>query len=215
MPVVEPLRSPVGVRAAQKEETRRRVLEAGRSLFLVKGYDATQIREVADAAGVAVGTVLAHYTSKAELFTAIVRDEYAATAALMRAADRPEAAPKVRVAAMIAVAYERHFEGLDLIRAANLASWACTPEAGVANHKALQPFAQLLAQPLRAACDGRASDRDVTVAAGVLVELYLTSFRQAIFGGWPIERMKEFFAVAADIVVEGLAARSRAAAHPG
>jgi AcrR family transcriptional regulator len=51
-------------RREQLEATRRRVLEAARRLFNERGYEATTVKAIADAAGVAVPTVYKHFGSK-------------------------------------------------------------------------------------------------------------------------------------------------------
>lgn len=51
-------------RRQQAQENRRRVLDAARELFADKGYGATTVAEVAEAAGVAVETVYAAFRTK-------------------------------------------------------------------------------------------------------------------------------------------------------
>lgn len=45
------------LRSQQKEETHHRVLDAAATLFIEQGYERTSIRQIAQAAGVSVGTV--------------------------------------------------------------------------------------------------------------------------------------------------------------
>lgn len=58
---------PLGRRERKKAETRRRVAESARRLFLERGYDAVGIRDVAADADVAVTTVFSHFASKEAL----------------------------------------------------------------------------------------------------------------------------------------------------
>src|SRR5512144_2850216 len=60
------------VRAEQAQRTRARILEAARALFLERGFAATTITSVAQAAGVATETVYVAYRSKAGLLEAVV-----------------------------------------------------------------------------------------------------------------------------------------------
>lgn len=46
-------------RDAQREATKRTVLEVAEGLFLERGFDATTVRDIAETAGVSVGTVMA------------------------------------------------------------------------------------------------------------------------------------------------------------
>lgn len=55
---------PAGRRARRALETRRRILDAARDLFVSDGYGATTIQGVADVAGVAVQTVYAVFGNK-------------------------------------------------------------------------------------------------------------------------------------------------------
>lgn len=75
-----------GARSAQKASTRARILEAARAQLEEKGYEATGLRDVGRAAGVAAGTVVLHFRDKSELMHAALFDDLAATWARARAA---------------------------------------------------------------------------------------------------------------------------------
>jgi len=62
------------LRAARKEETRRRVLDAARELFEEIGYDAATIREIARRAGVSTGSVFTSFPSKAHVLTTVMQE---------------------------------------------------------------------------------------------------------------------------------------------
>ena len=62
-------------REAQRAETRRLVLEAAYDLFEQKGYERTTMRSVAEAAGVALGTIFNHFPDKTALLTAAFEDD--------------------------------------------------------------------------------------------------------------------------------------------
>lgn len=74
-----------GARAAQKASTRARILEAARAELERSGFDDTGIRSVADAAGVAAGTVLLHFKDKRDLLHAALFDDLEQTWAKARA----------------------------------------------------------------------------------------------------------------------------------
>jgi AcrR family transcriptional regulator len=59
-------------RQAEADERRRRVVEAGRRLFLEEGYGATSIKAIAEAAGVSAPTVYAQFESKAGVLGRVV-----------------------------------------------------------------------------------------------------------------------------------------------
>ena len=60
------------LRAAQAQQTRRRVAEAARSLFLTRGYTAVTMADIADEADVAYQTVYAAFGSKLSLTREII-----------------------------------------------------------------------------------------------------------------------------------------------
>jgi AcrR family transcriptional regulator len=62
------------LRAAQKETTRQRVLEAARALFEEVGYDAATIREIAKRAEVSVGSVFTSFVSKAHVLAQVMQE---------------------------------------------------------------------------------------------------------------------------------------------
>ncbi len=64
-----PYRSPL--RRQQMADTRLAVIDAARELFLAKGWTATGMRDIAAAAGVAVETVYAHFSSKRGVLRAV------------------------------------------------------------------------------------------------------------------------------------------------
>lgn len=75
-------------RAAQKLETRGRILAAARAHFEAHGFEGANVRAIAEAAGVAAGTVLLHFADKRDLLHAALFDDLAATLAAAVAAPR-------------------------------------------------------------------------------------------------------------------------------
>ena len=64
----------LGVRRAQKEATRNRVIDAARERFNTQGYQGTTIREIARDAGVSVGSVFTTFASKGEILSQVMTD---------------------------------------------------------------------------------------------------------------------------------------------
>jgi len=60
----------VGAREQQKKETRALLLKTARELFEERGFRKTTIKQVAEKAGVAVGTVFVHFPDKSALLAA-------------------------------------------------------------------------------------------------------------------------------------------------
>ena len=64
-----------GRRQLQKQDRERRILAAARSLFDRNGYAKTSMEDVAERAGLAVGTLYNYFRSKDDLLLAIMRRE--------------------------------------------------------------------------------------------------------------------------------------------
>ena len=97
------------VRAA----TRAKLVNAALELFAARGYAASPVDAIADAAGVSAGLLYHHFDSKAALLNAIFEQSLADVQATFSAADR-EADPRDRLPALLrsAVAIvprHRHF----------------------------------------------------------------------------------------------------------
>ena len=76
------------VTAEAKAETRRRILKAARDRFAKVGFEAATTREIAAAAGIAVGTLFNYFPSKEAIIMAMVAE------ALSKARRRFEAGPR-------------------------------------------------------------------------------------------------------------------------
>ncbi|HXA34265.1 MAG TPA: TetR/AcrR family transcriptional regulator [Acidimicrobiales bacterium] len=58
---------PAGRRERKKAETKQKIVDAASALFWSKGYDATSIQDIAEAADFAPGTLYLHFESKADI----------------------------------------------------------------------------------------------------------------------------------------------------
>ena len=63
-------------RAVEKELSRERILEAARHLFVTKGYRAISMRSIGQHLGYSHGSLYYHFKEKAELFYAIVVEDF-------------------------------------------------------------------------------------------------------------------------------------------
>jgi AcrR family transcriptional regulator len=64
----------VRVTAEAKAETRQRILETARQLFAVSGYESSTTREIADAVGIAHGTLFNYFPNKEAVLATLVAD---------------------------------------------------------------------------------------------------------------------------------------------
>src|SRR5438034_9937087 len=75
----------IGHRERKKQQTRETIARAALELFVERGYEATTLAEIADAAGVSTRTIFAYFPSKEDiLFSTIERTSGALTRALQQ-----------------------------------------------------------------------------------------------------------------------------------
>lgn len=72
-------------RERQKEQRRERIFEAAIELFRLKGFDATTVEEIAEAADVAKGTFFNYFPSKEALLGELARGQVRRLTAAVRA----------------------------------------------------------------------------------------------------------------------------------
>ncbi len=58
------------------ERTRRAILDAAYSLIIEQGYAATSMRQIAEQTGIALGGIYNHFSSKEEVFQAIIEERH-------------------------------------------------------------------------------------------------------------------------------------------
>ena len=71
-------RIPIGRREQAKQDKRRRVMAAARELFVERGVSGVTTQQVADRAGVAIGTLYLYASTKAQLLTMVQNAKFAA-----------------------------------------------------------------------------------------------------------------------------------------
>ena len=64
-------------REEQREETRRRVLDAAYRTFVRRGYEATSVEEIAEAAGFTRGAVYSNFRDKDDLYVTVLEERMA------------------------------------------------------------------------------------------------------------------------------------------
>lgn len=60
----------------KRERTSRAIIDAAYDLIVDQGYAATSMRQIADKAGLALGSIYNHFSSKDEVFRAILEDRH-------------------------------------------------------------------------------------------------------------------------------------------
>jgi AcrR family transcriptional regulator len=84
-------------REQNRDDQRERILDAARSLFASRGFDAVTMAEVAEVAGVARATVFNHFGSKVALVEVITENVFADWAGMLESALADERTPTPRL----------------------------------------------------------------------------------------------------------------------
>ena len=108
---------PLNRRQLAKARTRQKVLDAGRDLFKIGGYDKAVIRDIAKKAGMSTGAVFANFDDKADLLLAIVEVELEDHGALLRQASAEEGAILDRIVRVCTADYTFFSDRLHLLEA--------------------------------------------------------------------------------------------------
>jgi len=77
-------------REREKEEVRRRILDAARELFAREGYDHVTMRAIADAIEYSPTTIYNHFEDKDDLVEALCNEDFAQLLAALTATAQPE-----------------------------------------------------------------------------------------------------------------------------
>jgi AcrR family transcriptional regulator len=204
----------MGRRERGKVDKRRRIMAAARAVFGEKGYDAATLREIAERADVAIGTLFIYATNKRDLLMMIVNDE------LDEISKTPQALPEAGddiVDDLLGFFRQRYAFWVDdpeLARAAMRemnAPYVESTEIGIELLRGLRRRAQIVecvAHILRtrSAMDNVSYADDLDVVAWFLTDIYLSEVRlwlnverPTVGGG--IDRLRRMFALAITGVV--------------
>jgi AcrR family transcriptional regulator len=179
-------------RALAKQQTRGKVLAAGRRLFSEQGYEGATIRDIAAAAGMSTGAVFANFTDKSDLFREIMLTDLSALTESMREAAARGRTVDEALLKVFTAGYAFYKTQLPLARAAFSVSWS--PEDGPAlrNAQGVQAMQELIAELLEAGVERGelGQEAEVKLRTQMLFDAYLSNFPQAIFHGWSLDALQ-------------------------
>jgi AcrR family transcriptional regulator len=112
----EPLDPSLVQPQVSQSSKRERIIEAGLKLFANESYQAVTMDRVAEAAGVAKGTLYLYFQSKEDLYLGILNDGMESTARNYQASVDPQADVKVRLRRAITLISEFYDQRRDLLR---------------------------------------------------------------------------------------------------
>lgn len=195
-------------RALAKQQTREKVLQAARDLFIERGYEGATIRDIARAAGMSTGAVFASFADKNELFDAILNDDFAELVEPMRDAVTGSTTAREALVGMFGAAYRAHSSQLPLIQAALAASWTRTPEAERLRRESMRPIRSLVSEVLERAVErGELTQRfDLRLISEMVWDMFLAGYRPAAFEGLSVENQTDKLAERIDVILSAIKA---------
>lgn len=196
---------PLTRRAQAKLQTRDRVLEAAKRLFITRGYEAATIRDIAQEAGMSTGAVFANFTDKNHLFHEVmVTDLQRQLEAVEALGDHPGPVEKA-IRDLFAIGYRLQMPQLPLLRAAVSLSWSQGLDAELGERPQFARARAFVQEQLtRAIARGELKKEiDVALIADMLWDVYAANYRGAVFDGWSLEKVTERFARQAEVILAG------------
>lgn len=184
--------APTSQRLLSKLRTRVKVMTAARQLFSRHGYEAATIREIARAAGMSTGAVFANFQDKADLFEAVMAEDFERVAEVMRAAAAASEGQSLvdRLSIVFAAAYRDGFTDVPLVQAAVAQSWVHPHSADVRSRARAKITSGVIADLLRqAAQTGELHDEfDLKLISEMLWDAFIGNYRRGAFDGWTPEQ---------------------------
>lgn len=169
-----------GPRAEQKQKTRAALLASARALFVERGFERTTIRDVADRAGVAVGTVFVHFPDKPALLVATLDEQLEAT--LTRAfATLPETSARAQLGHVVGALYRMYAKSPVLARVLVKESLFLEGPGREASAARLAEFARALTAILSRPGE-LGPGLDPNVAASAVLAAYLACLVEGLSG---------------------------------
>lgn len=173
-------------RQAAKVRTRQKVLDAARTLFAERGYDAATIRDIARAAGMSTGAVFANFQDKAELFETVFGEEITGLAHDFRTGAGSDGSILKRLTGAMDAGYHRSLEHLPLMQAMIARSWFQPSDADLRSRAFIKPVIETLGGILH---DGISTgelrqDIETLLIARMLWDIWISNFRFVAYDGW-------------------------------
>ncbi|AQR60704.1 TetR family transcriptional regulator [Brevundimonas sp. LM2] len=202
-PVTENTVQPrVNRRQAAKVRTRQKVLDAARGLFAERGYEPATIRDIAKGAGMSTGAVFANFQDKAELFEAVLTEDMANLAAVMKTG-AGEGSTRDRLVNALSAGYHGSIDQLPLFQAIVARSWFQPVAAETRQRAATEGLTGVIADILR---DGIGAgelkqDADVALMTELTWDAYLSNYRRAAYDGWAVKQLSDHIGRQVDILL--------------
>ena len=196
-------------RQAAKIRTRQKVLDAARTLFAERGYDAATIRDIAKGAGMSTSAVFANFQDKAELFECVFSEEMDGLLADIQTAAAKEGRVAERLAEGLTAGYHRSLAHLPLMQAMIARSWFQPEDADARSREFVKPIIGAIIDVLQAGIrDGELrQDLDQLLLGRLIWDIYIANYRFAAYDNWGIEELTPQIRKQLDLVLASQLAR--------
>jgi AcrR family transcriptional regulator len=196
---VEP--APVdGALARSQAARRRRVLDAALQLAADGGFDAVQMRDVAAAADVALGTVYRYFSSKERLLLEAMAEQQADLRRYLEVHPPQEATASARVIAVLRRANASLRAHADVTGAMVSSIGSAQSENADIVRRVTEIMTAIITNAIHARDRAHATDREIRVAR-ILMQVWLSSLNGWVCGVDPVERVDEDLAAAARLLL--------------
>lgn len=196
-------------RQAAKIRTRQKVLDAARTLFAERGYDAATIRDIAKGAGMSTGAVFANFQDKAELFECVFAEEMEGLLADIQSAAAKEGSVAERLAEGLTAGYHRSLSHLPLMQAMIARSWFQPEDADLRTKEFVKPIVGAIVEVLQAgiAAGSLRQDLDQALLGRMIWDIYISNYRFAAYDNWSIEELTPHIRKQLDLILASQLAR--------
>jgi len=198
------------MREAQKQATRRRVLDAARDLFDEIGYEDATIRAIAQRAGVSVGSVFTTFTSKDDILSQVMLDRLEDLySELQQVIPHLRGSTADRCRSLFAVHYAFETRRVRLFLAHIAASYSWRNGAGTAPYGRNPRLRGLLIDGVRQGVERGdvRPDADPDVVVDCLMAAYAWNYRLAASRGADAEALTGMMDKQIGVIFEGVAPR--------
>jgi len=199
-PAVGAPSEPESTLARSQAERRRRVLAATFELAADGGFDAVQMRDVAAAADVALGTVYRYFSSKERLLLEAMAEQQADLRTYIETHPLEEATAPERIMTVLRRANRSLRRYPDVTAAMVRAFGSAQPENGDIVRRVTEIMTAIITRAVQGAERHAPTDREVRVAR-ILMQVWLSSLNGWVCGVDGPERVDEDLEAAARILL--------------
>jgi AcrR family transcriptional regulator len=196
----DPDAAPEGALARSQAARRRRVLDATLQLAAEGGFDAVQMRDVAAAADVALGTVYRYFTSKERLLLEAMAEQQADLRSYLATHPPRDETPAARVVAVLRRANRSLREHPDVTAAMVRSFGTAQVENADIVRRVTEIMTEIITSAIHAPERRVATDREVRVAR-ILMQVWLSSLNGWVCGVDGPDRVDEDLASSAQLLL--------------